>query len=50
MAQDNKDESKKSFKDTLNFPQTDFPIRAHPEVEDPLLLERWQGRYVLYVF
>ena len=42
MAQDNKDESKKSFKDTLNLPHTDFPIRANAVVDDPLMLERWQ--------
>lgn len=36
------DTPQKSFKDTLNLPTTDFPIRAQHEVEDALLLERWQ--------
>lgn len=31
-----------SFKDTLNLPTTDFPIRANPKVEDPAMLTRWQ--------
>lgn len=32
----------KSFKDTLNLPQTDFPIRANAKIEDPQILERWE--------
>lgn len=32
----------KNFKDTLNLPRTDFPIRSNPLVEDPKILERWQ--------
>ncbi len=39
MAQE---ESKKSFKDTLTLPHTDFPIRSNPTVDDPLMLERWK--------
>ena len=31
----------KSFKDTLNLPQTEFPIRPNPAKEDPELLARW---------
>lgn len=31
-----------SFKDTLNLPTTDFPIRANPKIEDPAMLARWQ--------
>jgi isoleucyl-tRNA synthetase len=31
----------KSFKDTLNLPHTEFPIRADAKVEDPALLQRW---------
>ncbi|MCX5924796.1 MAG: isoleucine--tRNA ligase [Candidatus Dependentiae bacterium] len=31
-----------SFKDTLNLPRTDFPMRANPKIDDPLMLERWQ--------
>lgn len=34
--------SKVSYKDTLNLPTTDFPIRANPKNEDPIMLERWQ--------
>ncbi|MBA3953762.1 isoleucine--tRNA ligase [Candidatus Dependentiae bacterium] len=39
---DSHDNSKKSFKETLNLPRTDFPIRANAAVEDVTLLERWQ--------
>ena len=35
-------EKKTSFKDTLNLPQTDFPIRSNPREEDPQMLARWQ--------
>lgn len=31
-----------SFKDTLNLPRTDFPIRAQPAIDDPLMLKRWE--------
>ncbi len=31
-----------SYKDTLNLPTTDFPIRANPKVDDPAMLARWQ--------
>lgn len=31
----------KSYKDTLNLPRTDFPIRANPKEEDKVMLERW---------
>ncbi len=33
---------KVSFKETLNLPRTDFPIRANAAIDDPLMLERWQ--------
>jgi len=33
---------KKSFKDTLNLPHTDFPIRPNHTEDDPKMLERWQ--------
>lgn len=32
-----------SYKDTLNLPTTNFPIRANPKVEDPLMLARWEN-------
>lgn len=30
-----------SYKDTLNLPHTDFPIRAQSHIFDPQVLERW---------
>ena len=30
------------FKDTLNLPHTDFPIRPQSAVEDPLVLKEWE--------
>ncbi len=32
---------KKSFKDTLNLPRTDFPIRPNAKENDPKMLARW---------
>lgn len=40
MAENSKD-STKSFKDTLNLPRTDFPIRSNPKIDDPTLIKRW---------
>jgi len=37
---DNQD-SKVSFKDTLNLPHTDFPIRANAQEQDPAMIKRW---------
>jgi isoleucyl-tRNA synthetase len=34
---------KKSFKDTLNLPHTDFPIRPNHKEDDPKLLKRWEN-------
>lgn len=31
-----------NFKDTLNLPKTDFPIRPNPAIEDAQLLQRWE--------
>ena len=31
-----------SFKDTLNLPKTDFPIRANAKVDDPAMIKRWE--------
>ncbi|UCG38179.1 MAG: class I tRNA ligase family protein, partial [bacterium] len=38
---------KKNYKDTLNLPQTDFPMRANLPVREPERLARWeeQGLY-----
>ncbi len=33
---------KKSFKDTLNLPHTDFPIRPNHKEDDALMLKRWE--------
>ncbi len=35
-------DEKKSFKDTLNLPHTDFAIRAQPKIDDPIMLQRWE--------
>lgn len=33
--------AKVNYKETLNLPRTDFPIRANPKIEDKELLARW---------
>ncbi len=35
-------EKKVSFKDTLNLPHTDFPIRANNKQDDPAMIARWE--------
>lgn len=35
-------ENKVSFKDTLNLPRTDFPIRANAKIDDPAMVARWE--------
>ncbi len=42
MSRDTHDDSKKSFKDTLNLPHTDFPIRPNHKVDDAVLVARWE--------
>jgi len=37
-----KDKQAVSYKDSLNLPRTDFPIRAQAAQDDAALLERWQ--------
>src|SRR5918996_3589471 len=37
-----KDQQAISFKDTLNLPKTDFPIRPNAAIDDPSLIERWE--------
>lgn len=32
---------KKSFKNTLNLPHTDFPIRSNHKEDDPKIIQRW---------
>ena len=34
---------KKSFKDTLNLPTTNFPIRANHKEDDAVMLKRWKS-------
>jgi isoleucyl-tRNA synthetase len=33
-----------SFKDTLNLPRTDFPIRPNAGIDDPTMIARWQDQ------
>lgn len=35
-------ENKVSFKDSLNLPRTEFPIRSNSKEDDPAMLKRWQ--------
>lgn len=39
---------KVSFKETLNLPRTDFPIRANAKEDDPAMLARWQKENLFY--
>ncbi|HLW73225.1 MAG TPA: isoleucine--tRNA ligase [Candidatus Babeliales bacterium] len=41
MAEENN--QKKSFKDTLNLPHTDFPIRPNHKEDDEKMLKRWES-------
>lgn len=42
MNDQNPEEKAISFKDTLNLPRTDFPIRASSKIDDPKMLQRWK--------
>ncbi len=46
MADEKKDK-KISFKDTLNLPHTDFPIRANAKENDPTMLNVGQKRTLI---
>lgn len=46
MSDNAKEQTKKSFSDTLNLPKTDFPIRAHHEILDKEMLERWESENI----
>lgn len=37
---------KKSFKDTLNLPHTNFPIRPNHKEDDALMLKRWENENI----
>lgn len=41
--QDEKKSAELNYKETLNLPRTDFPIRAQAHIFDPQLLERWKN-------
>ncbi len=38
----NDKESKVSFRDSLNLPRTDFPIRSNAKEDDPAMIKRWE--------
>ena len=41
------DKAKKvSFKETLNLPKTEFPLRANAVVNDPIMIKRWEKENV----
>jgi isoleucyl-tRNA synthetase len=42
MAEQTGSDTKVSFKDTLNLPKTDFPIRPNAAIDDPELIVRWE--------
>jgi len=42
MTQDLNNEKEVSYKETLNLPQTDFPIRPNAKEADPAMIKRWQ--------
>lgn len=44
MTEQTDQKAQKSFKNTLNLPRTDLPIRANAEQEDPIILKRWQDQ------
>jgi isoleucyl-tRNA synthetase len=41
MAEQANTPNQVSYKDTLNLPRTDFPIRADAKVDDPQMIARW---------
>src|SRR3972149_11955205 len=41
-----KPDNKVSFKDTLNLPRTDFPIRSNAIEDDPAMIKRWQKEHL----
>jgi len=34
-------ENKKEYKDTLNLPKTDFPMKADLSKREPAILQKW---------
>ena len=43
MSMSEQNNQKKSFKDTLNLPHTDFPIRPNHKEDDARMLKRWEN-------
>ncbi len=41
MAEQTNNPNQVSYKDTLNLPRTDFPIRANAKEDDPAMVARW---------
>jgi Isoleucyl-tRNA synthetase len=33
------------YKDTINLPKTDFPMKANLSEKEPEILKRWEGLY-----
>lgn len=48
MTEKKQEQPQKNFKDTLNLPHTDFPIRSNPSIEDIELLTRWKKEDLFY--
>lgn len=42
MAEQTNNPNQVGYKDTLNLPRTDFPIRANAKEDDPALVARWE--------
>ena len=42
MSEKSLDQEQVSYKDSLNLPQTDFPIRPNAKEDDPKMLARWE--------
>ncbi len=42
MVENQTTETKVSFKETLNLPRTDFPIRGNAKIDDPAMIKRWE--------
>ncbi len=42
MAEKTGSDKKVSFRDSLNLPRTDFPIRSNAKEDDPAILKRWE--------
>lgn len=42
MADNQEQSMEKSFKESLNLPKTDFPIRPNASIDDPMMIERWE--------